>query len=146
MDSSMTGKQIGIVLAAVFVAALAVVVALKMSAEAMAVIIGIVCGVAAGIPTSILLLVGINRRDQRRMEQMARQAGMGYRNGPPVVVIQGGTQHSLPQSTQAGYWPVPQPGAVTQRDFHIVGGDDLGQEGGHQWSDIGDWRIQDLGK
>jgi hypothetical protein len=137
----MTIKQAAIGLGLVFVIALAVVVALQLSAEAMAVVIGVLCGVAAGIPTSILLLVGITRRDQRRMEQMTRQAGYGDRNGPPVVVIQGGSQQALPQGSQAGYWPAPQPGATAQRDFHVVGGEDLLQDGGGHWSDIGDWRI-----
>jgi hypothetical protein len=137
----MTIKQAVVVLGLVFVVALAVVVALQMSPEAMAVVIGVICGVAAGIPTSILLLVGITRRDQRRMEQMARQSGYRHRTGQPVVVIQGGSQQSLPHGPQAGYWPAPQPGATAQRDFHVVGGKDLAQDGGGHWSDIGDWRI-----
>ncbi len=81
----MTIKQTVIGLGLVFVVALAVVVALQMSAEAMAVVIGVICGVAAGIPTSILLLAGITRRDQRRMDQMARQTGYQQRNGQPLI-------------------------------------------------------------
>jgi hypothetical protein len=116
-------RQIAVVLAIVFVIALAVVVGKRMSAEAMAVVVGVVCGVAAGIPTSILLLVVFTRRDRQRAEEMQQR---GRRQDyPPVVVIQGGSQQTLPMGPQAGYWPAPVPGPTTNRQFHVVGGDDL---------------------
>ena len=116
-------RRVGVGLLVVFVAVLAVVIGKKMSAEAMAVVIGVVCGVAAGIPTSLLLWVALTRREQRREEVARRQAG-AY---PPVVVIQGG---GLPQALPSGngYWagmgpPVAPP--PVERQFHVVGGDDL---------------------
>ena len=115
-------KQIGVGLGLVFAVTLAVVLAKEMSTEAMAVIIGIVCGVAASIPTSILLLVVLTRRERLRIEGSERQA---KRNYPPVVVIQGGGPQALPQGPQAGYWPAPTPGLVLNRQFHVVGEDDL---------------------
>ena len=39
----------------------------------MAVVIGVVCGVAAGLPTSLLLLVGMARRDHRRLDELEQQ-------------------------------------------------------------------------
>lgn len=116
-------RQIAVVLGLVFVVALAVVVGKQMSAEAMAVVVGVVCGVAAGIPTSVLLLVVLTRRDRLRVEDMERQARQ--HNYPPVVVIQGGSPQALPPGSQAGYWPAPTPGSAVNRDFHIVGGEDL---------------------
>ncbi len=119
----MSVKQIGVALGLVFAVALAVVVGKQMSTEAMAVVIGVVCGVAASIPTALLLVVAITRRDRQRLEEAERQARQtGY---PPVVVIQGGTPQSLPMGLQAGYWPAPSPGPPVQRQFHVVGGDDL---------------------
>jgi hypothetical protein len=123
-------RRIGAILGLAFVIVLAAVVGFKMSAEAMAVVIGVVCGVAAAIPTSLLLLVVITRQDRQRMEQMeamGRRAGQdGY---PPVVVIQGGSPQALPPGAQAGYWPSPAPGPMSQRDFHVVGEEDLFIEG-----------------
>ena len=121
-------KQIAIGLGVVFAIALAVVVGKQMSAEAMAVVVGVVCGVAAGIPTSVLLLLVLSRRDRQRDEQATRRAGQ--ESYPPVVVIQGGSQPSLPPGPQAGYWPAPHPGPATNRQFHVVGGDDLLLEDG----------------
>jgi hypothetical protein len=116
-------KQALLVVALVFAIALAIVVGKKMSAEAMAVVVGVVCGVAAAIPTSILLLVVFTRRDRQQaddMESRSRQYG-----SPPVVVIQGGAPQALPPGPQAGYWPAAQPGPAVNREFHVVGGDDL---------------------
>ena len=121
----MNMKQGALALGLVFAISLAVVVAKQMSTEAMAVVIGVVCGVAAGLPTSLLLLVGLTRRDHRRMDELEQQAQRARRNYPPMVVIQGGQPQSLPAGNQAGYWPMPQPGPVVQRDFNIVGGEDL---------------------
>jgi hypothetical protein len=118
-------RQTMIVVGLVFAIALAVVVAKQMSTEAMAVVIGVVCGVAAGIPTALLLLVAMNRRDHARLEELEDQARQAQRNYPPVVVIQGGAPQALPGGFQADYWPAPQPGPVSQRDFRVVGGDDL---------------------
>jgi hypothetical protein len=116
-------KQIGVVLGLVFAVTLAVVVGKQMSAEAMAVVIGVVCGVAAGIPASVLLLVVLTRRERAREEEMGRQGRPGAY--PPVVVIQGGGQPALPPGPQAGYWPASSPGPVVNRQFHVVGGDEL---------------------
>ncbi len=114
----------GGVFALVFAVTLAIIVGREMSAEAMAVVIGVVCGVAAGIPTAVLLLVALTRRDRQRQEEMERH---WQRNGsaPPVVVIQGGSPQALPQGPQAGYWPSSPQGPPVQRQFHVVGGDDL---------------------
>jgi hypothetical protein len=118
-------KQVGVVLGLVFVVVLAVVVGKKMSTEALAVVIGVVCGVVAAIPTSVLLLVVITRRDSlqsQRLEELDAFRAQGRQGRyPPVVVIQGGAPQGLP----TGYWPVPPPGPVGQRQFHVVGGSDL---------------------
>jgi hypothetical protein len=116
-------KQITFALGLVFAVTLAVVVGKQMSAEAMAVVVGVVCGVAAGIPTSVLLLVVLTRHDRKRTEEVERQRGQ--HSYPPVVVIQGGSPQALPPGSQAGYWPAPQPGSAAQRQFHVVGGDEL---------------------
>jgi hypothetical protein len=116
-------KQIAVVLGLVFAITLAVVIGKQMSAEAMAVVIGVVCGVAAGIPTSVLLLVALTRRDRQRAEQAGPYEQQG--RYPPVVVIQGGAPQALPQGPYAGYWPAPAPGRAMQRQFHVVGDDDL---------------------
>lgn len=116
-------KQVGLALLVVFVVALAVVVGKEMSAEAMAVVIGVVCGVAAGIPTSVLLLVVLTRRERQREEEARREARPGAY--PPVVVIQGGgAPQALPPGL-GGYWAGPVPGPPIQRDFHVVGGEEL---------------------
>jgi hypothetical protein len=122
-DGGVSLKQIGFVLGMVFVVALAVVVGKQMSAEAMAVVVGVVCGVAAGIPTSVLLLVVLTRRDRKRAEELERHRGQ--HSYPPVVVIQGGSPQALPPGSQGGYWPAPQSGPAAQRQFHVVGGDEL---------------------
>lgn len=112
----MTVKQVGAVVGIVFAIALAVVVGKQMSGEALAVVVGIACGVAAGIPTSVLLLAVLTRRERQRVQEMERRTRQN--SYPPVVVIQGG-------SPQAGYWPSPAPGPSVQRQFNVVGGDDL---------------------
>lgn len=116
-------KQVLLLVGLVFAITLAIVVGKKMSAEAMAVVVGIVCGVAAAIPTSVLLLVVLTRRDRQQLDDVevrSRQYG-----SPPVVVIQGGAPQALPPGPQAGYWPAPQPGPTVNREFHVVGGEDL---------------------
>lgn len=115
-----------LVLALVFGITLAVVVGNRMSAEAMAVVVGIVCGVAAGIPTSLLLVLVMGRHDRRqwREEQSPRSGA-----NPPVVVIQGGAPQALPRGHEVGYWPAVQPMAHARRDFHVVGDEDLADEG-----------------
>jgi hypothetical protein len=116
-------RQVLVVVGLVFGIALAIVVGKKMSAEAMAVVVGVVCGVAAAIPTSILLLVVFTRKDRQPMDDVEPR----YRQqpSPPVVVIQGGAPQALPPGPQAGYWPAAQPGPAVNREFHVVGGDDL---------------------
>ena len=115
-----------LVLGLVFGITLAVVVGNRMSAEAMAVVVGIVCGVAAGIPTAALLLVVMGRRDRR---QSTEGQATRYGPSPPVVVIQGGAPQALPSGQDVGYWPAAQPPAHAQRDFHVVGDEDLVDEG-----------------
>jgi hypothetical protein len=119
----MSIKQITVVLGLVFAVVLAVVVGKQMTAEAMAVVVGVVCGVAAGIPASILLLVVLTRRDRQRQDEAERQARQ--QNYPPVVVIQGGAGQPMLPAAQAGYWPAPSPGPAFNRQFHVVGGEDL---------------------
>lgn len=116
-------KQVGVVLGVVFTVVLAVVIGKQMSTEAMAVVVGVLCGVAAGVPTSVLLLVVLNRRERKGYEEMERR--VQHSNYPPVVVIQGGGQPGLATGSQAGYWPAPPPGPMVDRQFHVVGGDDL---------------------
>jgi len=117
-------KHVVLVLGAVFAAVLAVVVGRQMSTEAMAVVVGVVCGVAASIPTSLLLLVALTRRSREHVGGVERRAGQG--NHPPVVVIQGGgSPPGLPSGQQAGYWPAPIPGPPADRQWHVIGGDDL---------------------
>jgi len=120
-------KQVVVVLGLVFAVTLAVVVGKQMTTEAMAVVIGVVCGVAAGIPTSFLLLVMLTRREQRaQREEEARQAMRAPGSYPPVVVIQGGMAQPQFSPPQAGYWPAPNSGPLVSRQFHVVGGNELG--------------------
>jgi hypothetical protein len=121
-------KQVALVLGLVFVVTLAVMVGRQMSSEATAVVIGIICGVAAGIPTSMLLLVALTRRDRRKEEESKRQSKRNQY--PPVVVIQGGGAQGLPQYPQGSYWPSPAPGPAVDRQFQVVGDDDLLLGGG----------------
>jgi hypothetical protein len=116
-------KLVGVVLGVVFAVVLAVVVGKQMSADAMAVVVGVVCGVAAGVPTAAILLVVLNRRERKGYDETERRAQRA--DYPPVVVIQGGGQPGLATGSQAGYWPVPPPGPMIDRRFHVVGGDDL---------------------
>jgi hypothetical protein len=138
MDRSETGLDIGggpslkqalMALGIVFAGVLGVVIAKQMSAEAMAVVVGVICGVAAAIPTSLLLLVVLTRNDRRRLEEEDRQRRSNRGDYPPVVVIQGGAPQSLPAGPQAGYWPSPAPGPLTDRQWQVVGGEDLLEEG-----------------
>jgi anti-sigma factor RsiW len=107
----------------VFAVTLAIIVGKQMTTEAMAVVIGVVCGVIAGIPTSILLLVALSRRDsvRAREETAARQMSGAY---PPVVVIQGGGTGQ--PALNSGYWPAPNAAPLVSRQFHVVGGNELG--------------------
>jgi ABC-type phosphate/phosphonate transport system permease subunit len=115
-------KQVGAVFGLVFAVTLAIFVGQRMSAEAMAVVVGVVCGVAASIPTGVLLAVALTRRDRRPKEEVEQYRQQG--SYPPVLVIQGGAPQALPQAPHAGYWPVPQPGQLVPRQFHVVGGDE----------------------
>ncbi|HNS51901.1 MAG TPA: hypothetical protein PKO09_12060 [Anaerolineae bacterium] len=115
-------KHVAVALALTFTVVLAVIIGKKMSTEAMAVVIGIVCGVAASIPTTALLTLVLTRRDRQKEDerQVARPASY-----PPVVVIQGGAPHSLQAAPQAGYWPALSQGPSVQRQFHVVGSEDV---------------------
>jgi hypothetical protein len=117
-------RQAIVVVGLVFAITLAVVVGKKMSAEAMAVVVGIVCGVAAAIPTSLLLLVVFTRKDRQMQDEMEARSRSRQYDSPPVVVIQGGAPQALP-GPQAGYWPAADPGPAVNRQFHVVGGEDL---------------------
>ncbi|MEJ2209974.1 MAG: hypothetical protein P8129_13160 [Anaerolineae bacterium] len=116
-------KQVMVAMSLIFVGVLAVIVAKQMSAEAMAVVIGIICGVLAAIPTSLLLLVVLTRSERRRYDEEDRKKSQ--RQYPPVVVIQGGAPQALPPGTPAGYWPSPAPGPLNDRQWQVVGGEDL---------------------
>jgi hypothetical protein len=116
-------RQTVTVVGLVFVVALAVVVGRQMSTEAMAVVIGVVCGVVASIPTSVLLLAALTRRERARVEEEGRQGS--HDSAPPVVVIQGGGSPGLPMIPPSGYWPMPTHEPAAEREFRIVGGDDL---------------------
>jgi hypothetical protein len=117
-------KQMLGALCLVFAVTLAVIVGRQMTTEAMAVVVGVVCGVAAGIPTAVLLLVAMTRRDSlRSREDAARQAPANY---PPVVVIQGGGMQPQQPVMSSGYWPAPSAAPLASRQFHVVGGNELG--------------------
>jgi hypothetical protein len=116
-----------VVVGLVFVITLAAVVGSRMSAEAMAVVVGVVCGVAAGIPTSVLLLLAMSRRDRQRYDPQQRAAQHG--GSPPVVVIQGGAPQALPPGQYAGYWPAVTPGMAAERQFQVVGDEELARGG-----------------
>ncbi len=122
-------RQVIVGLGVVFVGVLLVVVGKQMSAEAMAVVVGVICGVAAAIPTSLLLLVVLTRSERRRHEEEERERRSAQGRYPPVVVIQGGTQQSLPSGPHAGYWPSPAPGPLADRQWQVVGGEDLLEDG-----------------
>ncbi len=120
--SGIKPKHVAVALAVTFTIVLAVVIGKKMSTEAMAVVIGIVCGVVASIPTTALLTLVLTRRDRQKEDdrQVARPGAF-----PPVVVIQGGGSPSLSSAPQAGYWPALAPGPMVQRQFHVVGNEDI---------------------
>jgi hypothetical protein len=120
------GKLV-VVIGLVFVITLAAVVGSRMSAEAMAVVVGVVCGVAAGIPTSVLLLLAMSRRDRHRYD--APDRGVQYGGSPPVVVVQGGVPQALPPGQYAGYWPAVTSGPAEQRQFQVVGDEELARGG-----------------
>jgi hypothetical protein len=109
-----------LLVALAFAVALAVMVGREMNTEAMAILIGIVCGAGTSIPTTALLVFLLWRREKKREEETARQSQKAAY--PPVVVIQGGAPQALPMA-QGGYWPAPAP--AHNRQFHVVGGDDL---------------------
>ena len=119
----MSIRQLFALLGLVFAAVLAIVVGKQMSGDAMAVVVGVVCGVAAGVPTSVLLWVVLTRRERYRADEMERQTQRG--TYPPVVVVQGGMPQGLPAGPQGGYWPPAAPGPPANRQFQVVGGDDL---------------------
>jgi hypothetical protein len=114
-------RRLSIGLGLVFVVALAIIVGRKMSADALAIVVGLVCGVAASIPTAIMLLIISARRDRQRPQPPAAHSS----SYPPVVVIQGGAHQALPPGQQPGYWPAPPPSPFSNRQFHVVGGEDL---------------------
>ncbi|MBN1660474.1 MAG: hypothetical protein JXA93_18895 [Anaerolineae bacterium] len=128
-------KHIVLLMAIAFAVTLAVMVAKQMSSEAMAVVIGVVCGVLAAVPTTVLLMLILVRSDR-----LGQDAGRGHQQKhsgasayPPVVVIQGGTPQTpvLPPG-MAGYWPGATMGTVDARDFRVVGGDDLLEDGRYE--------------
>ena len=112
-----------------FVVALGITIGTKMSTEAMAVVVGIVCGVAASIPASVFMLMAITRRDLLRADGSQRHTAR--HDYPPITVSQGTPTQALGPGPQAQYWPVPPEGRSTQRQFHIVGEEDLFV--GHGW-------------
>jgi hypothetical protein len=130
LDSGGSGrraKHVVLVLCVVFAAVLAVIVGRQMNAQAMAVVVGVACGMAASVPTSLLLFVALTSRDRDRVR--ASEQGVGKGHYPPVVVIQGGgSPAGLPPGAQAGHWPAPLPGPPADRQWHVVGGDDLLQD------------------
>lgn len=125
-------KHIVLLMAVAFAVTLAVMVGKRMSSEAMAVVIGVVCGVLAAVPTTVLLMLVLARSDRLgpdggRDRQERRSQSGAY---PPVVVIQGGTPQGpgLPPGT-AAYWPGATMGTMDAREFRVVGGDELLEDG-----------------
>ena len=102
-----------------FFVALAVVVGYRLSAESMAVVVGVVCGVVASIPMSGLILLITQRRRETQMP--ATQRWEPYRDGPPVVVIQG-SQPMRQQPALPAFHQQPTL-ASAPRDFRIIGGE-----------------------
>lgn len=125
--SWLSPKRFGLILGLVLAAALAVVVASRLGPEALSVVVGVICGVVAGIPTSLLLLAVMSRRERRRYATSRRHSQPG--NYPPVVVIQGGVPQSLPPGQRADHWPSSPPRPQARRRFHVVGGEELADEG-----------------
>jgi hypothetical protein len=126
-------KRVAGFLALALALTLGVVVIKQMSAEAMAVVVGIICGVVASVPASLLLFFVLTRNG-RRPEQ---ERPAGERTYPPVVVIQGANPQALPPGMNPGYWPAPQAGGPAERQFHVVGNEDLVDA---------DWRVEPLGR
>jgi hypothetical protein len=125
--SWLSPKRTGLILGLLLAAALAVVVANRMGPEALSVVVGVICGVAAGIPTSLLLLAAMSRRERRRYATSRRHSQAG--NYPPVVVIQGGVPQTLRPGQRADHWPSSPPRPQAQSRFHVVGGEDLVDDG-----------------
>jgi hypothetical protein len=121
--SGLSARQIGLGLGLLFAVVLAVIVGKQMSTEAMAVVIGIVCGLAASIPTAVLLWVVLTRRDRHIVEDKERKPR--ERTYPPVVVVQGGAPQALPYGAHPTYWTQSPNGPTSDRQFSIVGGEDL---------------------
>jgi hypothetical protein len=99
--------------------ALAIVIGQRMDAEALAVVVGVVAGVVAGLPTAFLVLLATARRDDKHQQTPYPT--------PPMVVIQGGVQPSLPQPTTPA-WHMPR-----ERPFVVVGQEDEWVEDGQRW-------------
>ena len=97
---------------------LAILAGKEMSSDAVGVVIGVVCGVAAGIPSALVMLAAVGRRGGAQQSQPGPSARSGHY--PPVVVIQGGSPHSLPGAV--GYSNPPAPYQRVERRFHVVGG------------------------
>jgi drug/metabolite transporter (DMT)-like permease len=100
-------KWIVLGLCAVFMVALAIVVGKQMSADAMAVVIGVVCGIAASIPTSLAMLMLLNRRQeqpdpQRSMPQVPSVMIVNPGGGAPAPYFQQPAQQYLPPLQTGG--------------------------------------------
>ncbi len=107
-----------------FSLALAAVVGQRMDAQAMAVVVGVVVGVVASLPTAALVLLATSRRGRRRQDAPYPNAAPL----PPMVVIQGGTQPSLPQQPLMPAWTM-----TRERPFVVVGRGDEWAEGERTW-------------
>lgn len=119
-------KQVCVLSGLILVVAMAVIIGTQISPEAMAVVVGVVCGVVASIPTSLLLLVVLNRwMKQREADSRRVQTG----SFPPVVVIQGGSASPLPAWPPVGFGVPSDPYAAGHRQFHVVGEDALLSDG-----------------
>jgi hypothetical protein len=103
--------------------ALAIVIGQRMDAEALAVVVGVVAGVVAGLPTAFLVLLATSRREDKHQPTPYPSAT----HPPPMVVIQGGTQPSLPQPRNPA-WNMPR-----ERPFVVVGQEDEWAEDGQGW-------------
>ena len=111
-------KILGLATIAFFVA-LAVIVGYRLSADSMAVVVGVVCGVVASIPMSGLILLITQRKRQAQMPTTPRWEP--YRDGPPVVVIQG-SQPIRQQPVLPAFQQQPTFSSMP-RDFRIIGGE-----------------------
>jgi hypothetical protein len=109
----MSFRQGFAIFATTFVIALSAIVAFRLSEQAMAVVVGVICGAMASIPTSILVLVALQRFSRKQGER-------SYPAQPPVVIVNPGNSQSSSRFPNSPYFPLPRQ-EVRPRDFKVIG-------------------------